>query len=76
MTEIAGYRVLNPDEVKLVNEAKELGAALQDFIKKLGTYQFMISKVEIDYRWLEIAKTDLQTGLMALIRSITRPANF
>ena len=31
---------------------------------------------DIDKRWLAIAKTDLQKGFMALVRSIAKPETF
>lgn len=31
---------------------------------------------DIDKRWLSIARTDLQKGFMALVRSIAKPETF
>lgn len=67
---IKGYRELSQDEIDLMNEIKNLGPTLESIINKLN------NNSEIDKRWVEIGKTDLQTGLMALTRSVTKPDFF
>lgn len=67
---IKGYRELTQDDIDLMNEIKGQGAALGALIDKL------LQHPEIDGRWLSIGKTDLQTGLMALTRSVAKPAFF
>ena len=67
---IAGYRELNQDEIDLMNKVKEKAVevgALVEEINKLHT---------IDGRWASIGQTDLQTGFMALVRSIAKPETF
>lgn len=67
---IKGYRELDQEEINLMNKIKQKGIELQDLIDELhgiGT---------IDSRWIEIGKTDLQKGLMALTRSIAKPDFF
>ena len=66
---IKGYRELNDKEIELINEVKSKGRALSDLIRKLGAE-------DADKRWLAIGKTDFQTGLMALVRSIAKPDFF
>lgn len=68
--QIKGYRELTQADIDLMNEIKGHGAALGDLIDKL------LQHPEIDGRWLSIGKTDLQTGLMALTRSVAKPAFF
>jgi len=67
---IDGYRDLSKEEISLVNDIKqngnELGALLDILEQHPG----------VDKRWLAIARTDLQKGLMALVRSITKPQGF
>lgn len=67
---IKGYRDLSPTEISAMNEAKGIGVELGNLISKLE------SDEDIDKRWLAIAKTDLQKGIMSLVRSIARPTVF
>jgi hypothetical protein len=67
---ITGYRQLNEAEAALMNEIKALGVELGELVDKLR-------KTEgIDHRWASIGATDLQTGLMALTRSVAKPTTF
>lgn len=67
---IKGYRDLNQEEIDLMNLAKSHGESLGGFIEHLGVVP------DIDKRWLQVAKTDLQKGFMALNRAIARPTTF
>ena len=67
---IKGYRDLCPAEINAINSAKDLGAALNELIKRLEMEEYT------DKRWLAIAKTDLQKGIMSLVRSIAKPESF
>lgn len=67
---IKGYRDLSQDEIDLMNEIKAKGAELGDLVEKLRITE------DIDQRWVSIGVTDLQTGLMALTRSVARPTFF
>lgn len=83
---ISGYRELSQEEIDLMNEAKELGEKLGSFVEKLSDAVVppgQAPKVDgeqpgysVDGRWLAIAKTDLQKGIMALIRSLAQPTTF
>lgn len=67
---ISGYRELTEDEIANMNAVKEHG-------KKLGELVASIREIEgVDQRWVSIGSTDLQTGLMALTRSIAKPEFF
>ena len=68
--EIKGYRELNADEIALMNEVKAQGVVLGALVEKLRAH------TETDKRWVSIGATDLQTGLMALTRSIAKPTFF
>lgn len=68
--QIKGYRELTPEDIKLMNEVKEKGAELGELIEKLNMMP------ETDKRWLEIGKTNIQQGLMAVTRAITTPDFF
>lgn len=67
---IRGYRELSQEEIDLMNKVKATGEQLGDLIDELR------SLVSTDKRWLEIGKTDLQTGIMALVRSIAKQTTF
>lgn len=64
---ITGYRQLNEQEAELMNEIKQKGVELVEKLK---------ANAELDQRWVAIGTTDLQTGLMALVRSVARPTSF
>lgn len=67
---IKGYRDLSQEEIDLMNEVKELAVTIEILVDKI------LNTNDIDTRWCSIAKTDLQTGFMALVRSIARPTTF
>lgn len=67
---ITGYRQLNEQEASLMNKIKQNGIELDDLVQELK------SNKELDQRWVSIGVTDLQTGLMALTRSVVRPTTF
>lgn len=67
---ITGYRTLSADEITLMNDVKAEGVALEKLIAKLRNLE------TIDQRWLSIGTTDLQKGLMAVVRSIAKPTTF
>jgi hypothetical protein len=68
--QIKGYRDLSADEIALMNGAKGLGAEIGKLCDQLDGI------TGIDKRWLAIARTDLQKGIMALVRAIARPDGF
>lgn len=67
---ISGYRELDAAEIDLVNASKEQGNQLGLAIEATEALP------NVDRRALSIAKTHLQTGLMWLVRGITRPCGF
>jgi hypothetical protein len=68
--QIKGYRELSQAEIDAMNEIKAKGAELGDLVDRLR------SNSELDQRWVSIGATDLQTGLMALTRSVAKPTFF
>lgn len=67
---ISGYRELSEAEVALMNVAKRKATEVGELVDAMeGTEG-------LDLRWLSIAKTDLQKGFMALVRSIAQPTTF
>lgn len=67
---IKGYRDLSQKEIDLMNEIKAKGVELGDLVSKLRATD------GLDQRWVSIGATDLQTGLMALVRSVAKPDTF
>jgi hypothetical protein len=68
--QIKGYRELSAEEIALMNEIKTKGAELGELVEKLK------ANTNIDQRWVSIGATDMQTGLMALTRSVAQPTFF
>lgn len=67
---IKGYRDLSQDEIDLMNEGKAIAKVVGEWIDRLQAHD------ETDKRWVAIAKTDLQKGFMAAIRSVAKPTTF
>ena len=67
---IKGYRELTQAEIDVWDEIKTKGAELGDLVAKLRANE------GLDQRWVSIGATDLQTGLMALTRSVAQPGFF
>lgn len=84
---IKGYRELSQQEIDLMNEIKAFGPKLDALVTKLRAHledqnRHLPDEVREGFdaaeplRWVSIGKTDLQTGLMALTRSIAQPTFF
>lgn len=67
---IKGYRDLSQEEIDLMNEAKSLAESVRVLVERIS------SNEEVDLRWVNIGKTDLQKGFMSLIRGIAQPTTF
>lgn len=67
---IKGYRDLCQEEIDLMNEIKKKGEEIGALVDRLR------GQNSLDQRWVSIGATDLQTGLMALVRSVTQPSTF
>ena len=76
--QIKGYRDLSQDEIDAMNQAKDLAATVGEFIAKMEAQNSIAigPRIDVDLRWLAIAKTDLQKGFMSLVRSIAQPTTF
>ena len=68
--QIVGYRDLSQDEINLMNMVKGLAA------KAGAELEIVNNAPEVDKRWVAIARTHLQQGFMALVRSIAKPTSF
>lgn len=73
MDKIKGYRELDPSEVALIN-------AIKDHAERVGNVVESLERnpdgLDLDARWVAIAKTNLQQGFMALTRAIAKPTTF
>ena len=67
---ITGYRDLDQAEIDLMNRVKKLGADAQEIIADLDKHP------DTDKRAIAIGRTDVQTGLMWLVRAVARPTTF
>lgn len=67
---IKGYRELSAEELRIANEVKELAEQVGAKVEEI------FGREDTDKRWAAIGRTDLQTGFMALIRSVLRPTTF
>lgn len=67
---IKGYRDLTEDEISKMNTCKAVAV-------EVGALCNQIEAMDgVDKRWAAIAKTQLQQGFMALVRSIAKPETF
>lgn len=75
---IKGYRELSQAEIDLMNEIKQKGVELQELLEKVHDYNDSVDLPDgcESHRWTAIAKTDFQTGLMALTRAVAKPGFF
>lgn len=80
---IKNYRELSQDEIDLMNEAKELEAQVLSFISRVRGKLNHDERLDTEtkeriheagaHRWLAIGQTDIETGFMAITRSIAQP---
>jgi len=70
---IKGYRELSEDEIAAMNDIKALGATIGALVTQ---FEELSDAKMVDGRWVSIAKTQLQQGLMALTRAVARPEFF
>lgn len=67
---IKGYRELSQAEIDLMNQVKSKANEIGELIGKLQATD------GVDKRWLSIGTTDIQKGVMAIVRSIAQPGGF
>lgn len=67
---ITGYRQLTESDAALINSVKAAGVELEKLVHMLRNTE------GLDQRWVSIGATDLQTGLMALVRGVAKPSTF
>lgn len=67
---IEGYRELSQEEVDLMNEIKSKGQELASLVESLK------SNPDTNKQWVAFGQTDLQKGIMCLVRSVAKPEGF
>lgn len=67
---IKGYRDLSQAEIDAMNAIKAKGEELGELVASLR------ANGSLDQRWVSIGATDLQTGIMALVRAVAQPTTF
>ena len=60
---------LTDEQINLINETDALGEQIKGHIEKLR-------EAGADPRWLAIGTTNMQQGMMALVRAVCKPAGF
>jgi len=75
---ITGYRDLSAEEIALMNEVKELAEKVRALLIRVELLPCdePVSQSTSPSRAREIARTELQTGFMWLVRAIARPTTF
>ena len=86
---IKGYRELSQEEVDLMNHIKAKGAEMLELQAELVAHiktrrqacVAVLDQDELDrmdaaepMHWASIGKTDIQTGIMALVRAVAQPS--
>ncbi|CAM8755309.1 Transposase [Burkholderia pseudomallei] len=78
--QIKGYRDLSQAEIDLMNEIKGIGAQIEGVVARVTGTQTLThmtpDQMAEARRWTEVAKTNLQIGLMALTRAVALPTTF
>jgi len=64
---ISGYRKLPDEDVAAINQIKALECEAGELWRRIGALD------GVDRRWMALAKTHLQEGFMAFVRSIAKP---
>ena len=67
---ITGYRDLSESEIALMNRIKEKGEGLKELTNELRQHE------DLDQRWVSVGITDLQKGIMSLVRAVAKPDSF
>jgi hypothetical protein len=83
---ITGYRELTQPEIDLMNEVKALGVQMEAVLLKVGTHvanqrgKTSASEDRMNNatpeRFLALAQTEFQTGLMYATRAVAQPEFF
>ena len=67
---VTGYRQLTDADIKLMNKVKAKGQEIGELIAELKATD------GLDQRWIATGATDIQKGLMSVVRGIAQPDSF
>ena len=67
---IKGYKDLNQNQIDAMNQLKEKANEIGELLDALEEH------LDVDKRWMAIGRTNIQQGMMAATRSITKPDFF
>ncbi len=78
---IKGYRDLTQEEINLMNEIKGKAEEIGELVERMSHMEGAPCEAPDgttapNGRWLAVARTDLQKGFMALVRSVAKPTTF
>lgn len=77
---VKGYKRMTDEQIETINKIKEHGAALQELIEDLrgrgAEKDGLDPTLHTNGRWLAEGRTDLQKGIMSLVRSVANPEFF
>ena len=67
---LPGYHQLSEADAALMTEIKLKGIELGELIERLQ------ATPGLDQRWVDLGKTDLQKGIMFILRAVAQPTTF
>lgn len=70
LSESLGYKPLSESQIALMNEIKGHGATLGSLVERLRATD------GLDQRWVSMGCSDLQVGVMKLVRAVAQPSTF
>lgn len=73
---IKNYRDLTQDEIDCINKIKALGEKLGEMYDYLAVTNSQTGGHQIDMRWLNEGRTDLQKGISCWVRAVAQPGGF
>jgi len=73
---IKNYRDLTQDEIDCINKIKELGEKLGEMYDYLAVTNLQTGGHQVDMRWLNEGRTDLQKGISCWVRAVAQPEGF
>jgi hypothetical protein len=69
-TPIIDHNKLTEDQIALINKVNASGFELEKLVTELSNDR------DVDKWWVDIGKTQLQVGMMGLVRAIAKPTTF
>ena len=67
---VIGYRALSEEEVNLMNAIKAASNQIGNLVKTVQETE------GVDLRWVQLGADSIQTGVMQVLRGITKPDSF